>query len=365
MRLLDFPSELLLNIFKKLGGEELRRSVSYLLIYGSLLTDIIREKATQLSIRLVGHPSLDFSTSPWVSSVEDKNDDDDDYDFDCRAPEEWVVNSDYIDDKRGIDADKIQHSAHLSCRPQQAWMRRVNSKLVELADKLATFTALGEFMFEASSEQERTLEPRWDYVHDVTLGKIIAGLPNHLTALTLDTCGTGIIPDSNHPIHLCPLIAQHAGKIKTVRLRMRCICPVVFNMAIEKLAMERLTIKMSLPMFGNPVWDEYDNAKRCFSRGRYPTDAELRFMISAAGRLARQYHFQSLRISYRCPLSSTMVLPHGTASQINISTIVICYARMRTKGDLGTRGKKAKHCRSDIAYLIEVYTSSMSHQILV
>ena len=331
MQLLDFPFELLLNVFKKLGGEELRRSVSYLLICkrwyhiahevflsdlpitelrlssrhlqllppeGSLLTNLIREKATRLSIRLVGHPSLDVSTSPWISLAEDKNDDHDVDDVDS-IQDEWIVNTDYIDGKRGIDADKIQHSAHLSCRPQQAWMRRVNSTLVELADKLATFTALEEFMFESSSEQEVTPEPRWDYVHDVTLGKIITGLPNNLTAITLDTCGTEVVPASDHPIHLCPLIAQHAGRIKTVRLRMRCICPVVFNMAIEKLAMEHLTIKLSLPVFGDRALNECHNAKRCFSKAKTPTASDIGFMISCARRLTDRHSFQRLRVSFR------------------------------------------------------------------
>ena len=341
MRLLDFPFELLLNIFEKLGAEELRRSVAYLLVCKrwyhvahevflsglpvtelrlssrhlqllpperSLLTNLIREKATRLSIRLVGHPSLDVSYSPWISFVGDKSDDQDVDDVGSRTDEEWIVNSRCVDDKRGIDADKIQYSAHRSCRPQQAWMRRVNSKLVELADKLATFTALEEFMFEASSEQEMTPEPRWDYVHDVTLGKIVAGLPTHLTSLTLDTCGTEVVPASDHPIHLCPLIAQHAGKIKTVRLRMRCICPVVFNMAIENLAMERLTVKLNLPMFGDSASNDYYNSKRCFSKAKNPTGTDVGLMISAAGRLARRHRFQRLRISFQDFRSRTMSL---------------------------------------------------------
>ena len=340
MQLLEFPSELLLNIFEKLGGEELRRSVAYLLICkrwysvahevflsgipitelrlssrhlqllppeGSLLATLIREKATRLSIRLVGHPSIDVSTTPWISLDEGKNDDHDDDDVDSRSQEEWIVNSGYVDDKRGIEADKFQYSTHLSCRPQQAWMRRVNSKLVELADTLATFTTLEEFMFEASSEQELTPEPRWDYVHDVMLGKIIAGLPNHLTALTLDTCGTEVVPDRDHPIHLCPLIAQHAGKIKTVRLRMRCICPVVLNMAIEKLAMKSLIIKLSLPVFSNRAMNDYYNSRRCFSKAQTSSGAgDIERMILAARRLTRRHHFQKLRISFRDSRRSTI-----------------------------------------------------------
>ena len=331
MRLLDCPSELLLNIFEKLGGEELRRSVAYLLVCkrwfdvahrvflsglpvsqlrlssrhlqllppnGSLLADLIREKATRLSIRIVGHPSLDLSKTPWISLPEDTNDLPDDDDVGSRIQEKWIVSTGYVDDKRSMDADKIQYSPHLSCRPQQAWIRRVNSKLVDLADQLPAFTALQEFMFEASSQQEISTEPRWDYVHDVTLGKIIAGLPSHLTALTLDTCGTEVVPASDNPIHLCPLIAQYAAKIKTVRLRMRCICPVVFNMATEKLAMERLTVKLSLPIYGNYELNEDFKARRCFSKVKTSTGAE-RLMISAATRLARRHRFQMLRISFR------------------------------------------------------------------
>ena len=340
MQLLDFPFELLLNVFEKLGGEELRTSIAYLLICkkwyhvahkvflsgvpvtnlrlssrhlqllppeGSLLTKLIREKATRLSISLVGHPSVDVSTSPWISLAEDNTDDHDD-DLDSRPQEEWIVDSGYVDDKRGIEADKIQYSAHLSCRPQPAWMRRVNSKLVELADKLATFTTLEEFMFEAFNHQDLNLVPGWDYIDDVTLGKIIAGLPNHLTALTLDTCGTEAVPASSDPIHLCPLIAQHAGKIKKVRLRMRCICTVVLNMAIEKLATESLIIKLSLPMFWNFGMGDCYNAKRCFSNPRTPSGTAIEHMILAAGRLARRHPFQRLRISFRNPRISTVDL---------------------------------------------------------
>lgn len=338
MQILDLPSEILRNILEKLGPAELRRSVEYLLLcrrwYSlahevflsslsitdisfsardlqllppreSPLMNLICERATRLSIRTVGHPSLQISKTPWISLPEaEKNDDDgaDEDDLKSSSLERTLVTS-------GIDAGKIHHSAHLSCRPQEAWMRRINTKLVELADRLASCTSLMELLFEASSEQEASAGPRWDYVYDVSLAKIINGLPDNLTALTFDTCGTDIVPASEDPIHLCPLIAQHVGRVRTVRLRMRSVCPVIFNMANSLLAVESLIIRLSLPKFGDySGGDNYFDAKRCFSKENTVARNHINLMCAAARVLARRHEFKMLRISFRDPQNPRVCL---------------------------------------------------------
>ena len=339
MHLLDMPSEILKEVFDKLGGAQLRRSVAYLLICkrwysiarqvflsglsvaslrfsardiqllpprGSPLMILFRDETVRLSVRLMGHPSPEISETPWISLPETGNNEDS---GDESTPTLDAVNATHTWKLSGIDAGKIQHSAHLSAHPQQAWMRRINTKLVELADRLASFTSLEQFMFEASSEREKTAGLRWDYISDATLGKLIARLPDCLTSLTLDTCGTEVVPTSDRPLHLCPLIAENLGRVRTVRLRMRCICPVVFNMTSGQLNLESLTIKMSLPMFedyngGNTYFD----AERCFSKRTTGAFEHVKAMCLAARVLARRHSFERLWISFRDPYRSGISL---------------------------------------------------------
>lgn len=332
MHLLDMPSEILKEVFDKLGGAQLRRSVAYLLICkrlysiarqvflsdltvassrfsardlqllpprGSPLMIMFRDQMIRLSVRLMGHPSPEVSETPWIGLPETENNEDSE---DESTPTLDAVNATHTSELSGIDAAKIQHSPHLSDRPQQAWMRRINTKVMELADRLASFTSLEQFMFEASSEREKTAGPRWDYISDATLAKLIARLPDCLTTLTLDTSGTEIVPASGRPLHLCPLIAEHLGRVRTVRLRMRCICPVVFNMKGGQLNLESLTIKMSLPMFGD--YDDgitYFDAKRCFSKRPTAASEHVKAMCLAAKVLALRHSFERLRISFRDP----------------------------------------------------------------
>lgn len=349
MHLLDMPSEILKKIFDKLGGAQLRRSVAYLLICkrwysiarqvffsglsvassrfsardlqllpprGSPLMILFRDEMIRLSVRLIGHPTPEVSETPWISLTETENNEDSE---DESIPTSDAIDATYTWELSGIDAEKIQHSAHTSTSPQQAWMRRINTKMMELADRLASFTSLEQFMFEASSEREETVGPRWDYISDVTLGKLIARLPDCLTTLTLDTCGTEIVPGSGHPLHLCPLIAENLGRVRTVRLRMRCICPIVFNMTSGYLNLESLTIKMSLPMFGDYIGGDADfDTKKCFSQGKTVASEHIKTMCQAARVLARCHSFERLWISFRKPYHSytTLLAWDGVTDQL-------------------------------------------------
>ena len=342
MSLLDIPSELLTLIADCLGSSELRKSVAYLLISkrwyhaalpvylsrlpladlylashhdldrlpppDTALTKLIQTRTKRLSVRLVGHPSRCPSVLPWFDNTGLDEDGDPLLGQDvARKWESW--DCDWM--TAGPEGDIAKPRTRWHWRGEQRalhqWAGRTNKKLVELAATLPNSRSLEEFILEASSEYEGKLGPRWDYLHDSTIRSLILNLPSSLNNLTLDLCGSGVItPDRRREaIHLCPFIAGRLRDFQNVRLRLRCICPQVFQSLSattdSESRLKTLAIRLSLPFFPEAVdeahngYDEFD-AKSCVV-----TAIPLyRRMIAAGVDSARKLPGLSmLRISYR------------------------------------------------------------------
>lgn len=308
MSLLDLPLELLTLIVHYLGPCELRKSVSYLLVakrwYHAVLpvylselplstlylashhdldsfppphtglAELIQAKTKRLSIRLVGHPSKCPSMDPWHDSTEldvldslqghngAKNWKARDCDWMTVGPEGVGV------------GNQTRWHWRRETRTLHRWARRINKKLVELAAILPNTKGLEEFSLEASSEDDGEQGPRWDYLHDSTIRGLMSSLPSSLNNLTLDLCGSrAITPDrGRETIHLCPLIAERLCDFQSVRLRLRCMCPQVFQSSSSRpnagSRLRNLVIRLNLPCFPQAAGevlnrDDYLDPKSC------------------------------------------------------------------------------------------------------
>ena len=285
MPLLHLPLELLALIAHHVGASELRKSVDNLLVakrwYRAILpvylfrlplsnlylashhdleilpssnaplSSLIQMKSKRLSVRLVGHPCRYPSIAPWhdnttISRGQDgtKKVGDWHYDWTTIGPVE-VLNG------------ECPRRAWRWCgetRTLYRWADRVNRKLDKLAVMLPNVKNLDEFSLEAASEIDGEQGPRWDYLHDSTVCSLILSLPPFLNNLTIDLCGSTVItPDRGRDVfHLCPIVGDRLRDFQNVRLRLRCICPQVFQPLSKSKTEPRLktlVIKLCLPFF--------------------------------------------------------------------------------------------------------------------
>ena len=339
MPLLDLPPELLALIAQHIGPSELRKYVPYLLVAKSWyravlpvylshlplsdlyiaahhdldrlppadteLSGLIQARVQRLSVRLVGYPCRCPSVAPWHDDT---------------------TNTQLRPGQDGMKKSQCWYSAWTTTglvkntaacqdvwrwqgemRKLHQWGGRINKKLVELAAILRHSKAMKEFSLEASSEDDDGQVPRWDYLHDTTIRILISSLPSNLCNLTLDMCGSkAITPDrGREAVHLCPLLAERLHDFQNVRLRLRCICPQVFQSSSSRTGTESklktLVIRLSLPSFSDSVDepskgnDKYD-AKPC----DVTANPLYKRMIAAGAKTTKDFPgLLMMRISYR------------------------------------------------------------------
>ena len=335
MPLLDLPLELLRIILGYIGVLELRSTVSYLLVAKrwylaalpvylsqlplsdiylashhdleilppavSSLGRLIQTNAHRLSVRLVGHPCKFPSVAPWHDDIEiDRGHD---------GMKKW---REYDCNWTTVGPVEIQDGYwkwHGETQMLHRWGGRINKKLVELATVLQLCNHLNEFDLEASSEYEQKEGPRWDYLHDSTIRSLISSLPSSLNNLTLDACGSRFItPDrSRDPIHLCPLIAERLHNFQNVRLRLRCICPEIFQAPALKASAQSklmsLVVRLSLPYFPDVAGESSKSEEKYDAQSCELSATPLyKRMIAAGANFAKQFAGLSVvRVSYREP----------------------------------------------------------------
>ena len=336
MGLLDLPLELLTLIAGHLGALELRPLIEYLLVskhwykailpvylshlslsdlclssrdlerlppLQSPLSDFIAERVRRLSIRLVGHPSQRIARDPWMTH---KREGDDDEEPD--RPDEWFAVG--PDELTGGLGHIRSYSWHRSEHHLRSWRKRVNEKLEQLSCLLSTCKCLTELSLEALSEDEGATGPRWDYLCGMSIANIVAPLPENLTNLTLDTCGSVIRQSEQDrtPMHLCPLIAERLLDLKHVRIRMRHVCPQILQIPnkLPKVSrLKSLVVRLSLPTFPEAKYEKQD------SHTKYDTQPCPSFigatgplyqtMAYAGVKLAKERGLDMMRVSFKAP----------------------------------------------------------------
>ena len=338
MNLLELAPELLMLIFEQIGAAYMRSSVSYLLVSRAWyriahpvylsglelstlylsshdlervppqhapLSKVIQSNAQRLSLRLVGHPSKQIAKRPWYAEQLSNDYDTDDTDLD-EPGDDWTTAVPMItNDKRRMCDWTVEERRLL------AWRKRVNNKLAELAGWLPAIGGLEELSFEASSEQEGTAGPRWDYIIGEPVANLISSLPSGLKNLTFDTSGSTIVTskDDRKPAHLCALIAGKIHEFQHVRLRMRHICPKIFQtLAASKTAskLQSLVIRLSIPSFPPATYENHDGRTEYDAQPCNADDVPLyKAMVDAGTIFARETpSLKVLRMSFREPRGS-------------------------------------------------------------
>ena len=164
---------------------------------------------------------------------------------------------------------------------------------------------------------ETTLTPRWDYIFTPSMGRLLTSLPSNVMSLTLDTHASRFLnrEDGSEPVHICAIISQRLQDFRTVRIRMRSICPSILKTSINSpnatSRLKTLVIRLYFPDHMGPHDDIHDgrhpdfNAKSC-----YPGE-ELLYnqMVSAGLQLAATGpSMTGLRISYRQPWKNAIAV---------------------------------------------------------
>lgn len=277
------------------------------------LSNHITKHVERLSIRLVGHPSRQHAIRPW--HTRDQFDDDariDESPLDQEQTQQWtdeqwtVVGPVRVTSRGAVNKSYAWHTEEDQL---QRWSRSLNEKLLALAKILPNFKNLNELSFEASSESEGSQGPRWDYLFGLTMEKLIQALPTNLKSLTLDICGSTARQSSHDrtPVHLCPLLASRLQDFEHVRLRMRHICPRIYD--IPKLPSDHpsklssLVIRLTLPSFPAATYERHDgyheyDTQRCpsaeASQQLLPSS-----MIGTGRHFAKTMELDFMRITYR------------------------------------------------------------------
>lgn len=182
-------------------------------------------------------PSRRVSLTPWdkgyVPPSEDEEEKDD-------IDDKVVVNNKMISVWKDDRQPALQH-----------WRRFMNQQLRQIAQSLPSFSKLRSFSFEATCEYDADNGPRWDYLDAVTVFHVIQKLPSGLDTLNLDLCGSELLDEARNGIHICPLLAQRLGDFRCVRLRMRSMCPEIFEQCRCTGRLEQLIIKLNLPTYSD------------------------------------------------------------------------------------------------------------------
>lgn len=341
MPLLDLPPELLTLIAQHIGPVELRTSTAYLLVskpwYRAALPVflsglqfstlylcsrqlerlpvpnslvVLAAEAKRVSILLVGHPSRKVARWPWHDD-EPSDDEAQDQVEDGGECEDWTVERPRTLEKPGQgDRYDRENEMELQLRP---WIERINKGLTSLSCMLPDFTKLEELSIEARSQRDATWGPRWDYLSYTSIRSMVANIPPTLTNLTLDTCGSNLVLPEEHAdaatSHICPSIARQMRQVQNVRLRLRCICPLIFDSSStasgQNSRLETLVVRLSLPSYPEATYEthngytEYD-AQPCTST--VMKKPLYKAMVAGGLRMARTNPgMRMLRVSYRDP----------------------------------------------------------------
>ena len=343
MPLLDLPPELLTLIAHHIGPVELRTSTAYLLLSkpwyraalpvflsqlqlstlclcsqhlepppvpNSPLGALLAAGVKRLSIRLVGHPSEKIARWPWHD--EEPSDDvagnQEEYPEEC---EDWaIVGPQKLESRGRRDRYDWENEMELQLRP---WSDRINKGLTSIISMLPDFKSLEELSIEARTQYDATWGPRWDYLSYTPIRSMIANIPPSLTNLTLDTCGSNLVLPREHAdaatSHICPLIAQQMHHVENVRLRMRCVCPLILDSSPapsgQNSRLRTLVIRLSLPFYPEAAYEKHNGHTEYDAQPCTPSAMKkplYKAMVAAGLRIARTNpEVQMLRVSYRDP----------------------------------------------------------------
>lgn len=126
------------------------------------------------------------------------------------------------------------------------WEKALVSHLEKLNELLLRCARLENFTFQARSHfnPKDPLVPRQEYLSTLSPAGLIDNLPtSRLSELVIDTCGSELADN----IHVCPRVVRLIPRLRSIRFRMRRICPEILDIDQTKSPkIENLIINLSL-----------------------------------------------------------------------------------------------------------------------
>lgn len=138
------------------------------------------------------------------------------------------------------------------------------------------------------------------YIHLRSLEPYIS-LLTHVTSLDLDLCGSDVT-DNSGTIHFCPRIRPLLSRLRSLRLRMRCICRI----AIEPLGGSPVSVgELGLNLYLGRVSDvnpKLNSSRRCHSTRAWEWVSPMDEMRAGLKRLvARMAHPKRAQLVHLAP----------------------------------------------------------------
>jgi hypothetical protein len=254
MSFLELPPEILIEIFDAVGAANFRSDLARITVskqwnkyaHTACFQDLC---ITQKTLRsLVSSPCLQADPHPFTDIVRSIS-----------------LNLIGFDDWSLLDLETYWY-------PRLPWEAKLKEHLEFFATMTQTSPKLRSIYIRATEEPCMSCPgpPRQDYLYLSTMRSLLSA--NNLSNLDLDLCGSRLITSRNHRhedgqcSHICSNIAAHLTNLRTLRLRMRDICPDVIKpqTSSTRLRLEEVLINLSLDD-KSPGSTSNSLAKRCGS----------------------------------------------------------------------------------------------------
>ncbi|KAL8729943.1 MAG: hypothetical protein Q9166_004388 [cf. Caloplaca sp. 2 TL-2023] len=196
-------------------------------------------KLEKLSLRLQGQPSDGVAVLPFFhhpgESLENKDD------SESLLQQDPAESSDTDSDIEDFETASLVSFSTSSIRNlnmarpfvKSEWKDEIAGRLRVLSQLIADCSSLDEVSFQAFHGFDEDPYPQWNYLDCGAMEHFVLRLPPTLTYLTLDLAGTDVTAGSKSASkHLCPAISHCLASAENVRLRLRHICPSVFNIKV-------------------------------------------------------------------------------------------------------------------------------------
>ena len=268
-QLLDLPPELLSLIFDELGGRELRRDVSNLTvcwkwyeashgvylsgldvgrvrIHGCDIDDLavdwssptqrplMHRNTRTLQFLLLGH----WADQAMKAAFERCDSDDDELDMTYKQPNDTP--------------SLVSREGRYALR---GWQRdSLNPSLKEVFGDLSQFRALEHLLLENLLNTTEAAGHQFEYIYSSTIASALRNLPltQDLKSLTLDLCPSLDYSEVDDA-HMCEDLAMILPRIQNVRVRLKLICPSLFepspDLTPSEIRLQSLVIKLHQPQF--------------------------------------------------------------------------------------------------------------------
>ncbi|KAK3709405.1 hypothetical protein LTR37_010966 [Vermiconidia calcicola] len=266
VKFIDLPQELLDLVAEEVGGRNLRRNVSNLTIcrkwydasHAVYLTGLDHSE-TRIHGCDLGH-----FNERWSHLEQRKLMHRNTRNLDVRLLGHWwdeaskraIIDGSEGEEDNAAPAEVVGQEGQKALNRWQADVLR--PCLAKLFRDLSHFQVLEIMSLETVFDVAEARGPQWPYLYSSAAASFLRCLPltQDLKKLTLDLC-SGLNYDEVEDAHICEEMARILPRIENVRLRLRIICPSIFEFSNHPeprdIRLRSLVIKLHLPTFDHSV----------------------------------------------------------------------------------------------------------------